>query len=62
LFANYNFSVKDFSKPDDLPSDVVEGATLQGNEWLLYYLVSGAAIVSVSFTRASPLGTSNDRS
>ncbi len=25
--------MKDLSKPDDLPSDVVEGATLRGNEY-----------------------------
>ena len=25
--------MRDFTKPDDLPSDVVEGATIRGNEY-----------------------------
>ncbi len=33
FFANYNVVVKDLSKPDDLPSDVIEGAALRGNEY-----------------------------
>src|SRR5260370_150970 len=33
IFANYHVGVKELSKPDDLPSDVVEGATLRGHEY-----------------------------
>jgi hypothetical protein len=33
FFANYNVGVKDLFKPDDLPSELVEGATLRGNEY-----------------------------
>jgi hypothetical protein len=31
--ANYNVAVKYSQKPNDLPSDVLEGATLRGNEY-----------------------------
>lgn len=32
-YANYNVCLTDFTKADDLPSDVAEGATLRGNEY-----------------------------
>lgn len=31
--ANYNLHMKDLSRPDELPSDVLEGAVLRGNEY-----------------------------
>src|SRR3979411_1724362 len=31
--ANYNLPMKDSGGPPDLPSDVLEGATLRGNEY-----------------------------